>query len=455
MKIGKWNLNLTKAVNKIEAPFGLVWQKNGFVLQNTDTEKLLNDGYGANSTVYGMIKTMHDKFASIPWILYKVKNQQKAKQYKVLSSGYNEKALMRSLNIKASAFDEVDNDEHELIKIWDKPNAYQTGQQFREQLILFMKATGAAPVYSNKGLSGTKPLSLHSLPSQFIRLQPDPSLQTFDKVFYTITGEQIEIPVDQFLYWRYANPFYTHTGEHIYGLSPLRAGARVLKADNENMDAMAFTFANKGATGVFVPRDAAAAQQAAANKDDIRRIVDDRTNGRDYGKARTYINQPMDLITFGMTAVEMESINAHIQNKENLANLYNFPVLLTQMAKGTDSRYTDAIKYLVTNTLYPDLTGMRDWLNEWLIPAFGYAEGEYYFDFDITALPELQEDMDKMANIAVSLVGKGIINRNEARAVLKYDEAPDEAMKKFTVDGTVTPLEAVFDAMTDIDPEIM
>jgi hypothetical protein len=98
---------------------------------------------------------------------------------------------------------------------------------------------------------------------------------------------------------------------------------------------------------------------------------------------------------------------------------------------------------------------MRDWLNEWLIPSFGYAEGEYYFDFDITALPELQEDMDKMTNIAVSLVGKGIINRNEARAVLKYDEAPDEAMKKFTVDGTVTPLEAVFDAMTDIDPEIM
>lgn len=448
MKILGWELSARKAMRTVDAPFGMVWTPNGFVTQNTDPARLLRDGYNLNSTVYGMIMTMYTKFATIPWILYKVKNNTKASQYKTLTSGYHGKAIPDMLRLKAAAFDEIEN---EVTELWNKPNDYQTGHQFREHLLLFLKATGAAPIYINKGLSGTKPLSLHSLPSQYIKLWADQSLQTFSKAAYTITGADVDIPLDQFIYWKYPNPNYDITGSHIYGLSPLKAASRVLKADNENMEAQAFTFSNKGATGVFTPKDAATAQNASTQVDTIRNAVDFRANGREYGKARTYINNPMDLHTFGMTAQEMESIAAAVQNKENLANVYNFPPYLIQMAKGTDNKYDDAIKYLVTNTLYPDLTGMRDLLNGIILPMFGYKEGQYFFDFDITCLPELQDDIAILRDTAIQLVGSGILNRNEARDLLKYDKVPNTLMDEFTTNTTVQPLSAAFDVMTDID----
>ena len=53
--------------------------------------------------------------------------------------------------------------------------------------------------------------------------------------------------------------------------------------------------------------------------------------------------------------------------------------------------------------LYPELVKLRDELNRWLTPKYGE---NLYIDFDFSAIPELQEDMDKMvAQLGPSLVG--------------------------------------------------
>lgn len=451
MKIFGWQLN-KKAATRIEPPFGMRYTPHGFVFSDGKTEVLLKDGFGMNSTVYSIISIMSKKFASVPWILYKTKTgkTQAAKRYKTLTDGYAASVLAAE-RLKAVTFDEVTG-EHEILTLFDKPNTHQTGEELRESILQFRKATGAAPIFMNTGLSRSKPVALEVYPSQYIVLEPDETLQSFRKVAYTITGAQVEIPKEQFIYWKYPNPFYSLTGEHLYGLAPLKAGARVLGSDNENMDAQAFTFKHKGSTGMFTPKTIEDANAAAKQVDQIRQAIDDRANGRDYGKARSYSNVPMDLHTYGMTAAEMDSLRIHIQNKEDLCNIFNFPPLLLISATGTDNRYDAAIKYLLTNSLYNDLTGYRALWNEIIIPAFGYAEGEYFLDFDLSAIPEMQEDMEKLV---ASLDKMWWLTGNEKRIVTKYDELAVPEMNEILVPSGYQPLSAAFDASTNIDPNIM
>src|SRR5690242_2871129 len=94
------------ALRRIDAPLNLVWSPNGFVISDAKTATLLKEGFACNSTIYGMIMTMYSKFASIPWILYKVKagKQSKARQYKTLTGAYSDKGWLDTLRLKANAF---------------------------------------------------------------------------------------------------------------------------------------------------------------------------------------------------------------------------------------------------------------------------------------------------------------------------------------------------------------
>lgn len=453
MKIFGINFGKKAVMRQIDTPFNVQYTSYGWTFNDGVANKMIKDGYNLNSSVYSIVKIMQDKFSVVPWMLYKVKDKQKAKRYKLLTESLHVSTLDK-IRLKASAFDEVVDNRHPLLELFNKPNTYQNGEDFRNEALMFRKLTGATAFFVNKGLAGTsEPLELNILPSQYIVLFPDPSLLTYARVAYNITGAYVNIPVENFIYWKYANPNWDLTGCHLYGMSPLKAAARVLCADNENMDAQAYTFHHKGATGLFTPKDVESANALQGQSDQIREAIDLRTNGRDYGKPRTYLHAPLDLHTFGMTAQEMETIAAHTQNKEDLCNPFNFPAYLLQMAKGTDSKYNDAIKYLLTNTIYNDLTSYRAIWNEQIIPQFGLGD-QYYFDFDLTAFPEMQEEIEKMISGATMLVDRGILNRNEARVMMKYDEAEDPLMNEFTVGTGVQPLSAAFDVMTDINPDI-
>jgi phage portal protein BeeE len=51
---------------------------------------------------------------------------------------------------------------------------------------------------------------------------------------------------------------------------------------------------------------------------------------------------------------------------------------------------------LVTNTIVPAIASLRDELNRWLVSKNG--NDQYYVDFDIQALPELQKNILELFN---------------------------------------------------------
>ena len=78
---------------------------------------------------------------------------------------------------------------------------------------------------------------------------------------------------------------------------------------------------------------------------------------------------------------------------------------------------------------------LRDELNKWLIPNVG--SGNEFIDFDVTALPELQKDIEKLVS---QLVSAYWLTLDEKRIAMNYEPLGGEFAKAFINSG-LTPIE--------------
>jgi len=419
-----------KKAAKAEAlPFKLIWTGSGFSMIPIGINSYIN-GYTGNSAVYSIVTAEMDKFADIPFYVYKVKDRQKADRYnRMTKSGYNKNALLT----KSSAFDEVMEGDP-AADLMRKPNTYQTEGEFRKMWLMFLKLAGLAPVYSNTGLVGKTPLSIHVLPPQWVTLVPDASLMDAMKVYFSPMGAGVnELDRMKVYLSKYQNPDVQTDGSHLYGLSPLKAALLDLQSSNDSSKAMAKMYQNGGARGAFTPKQILNEVQVPQ----LRTAINDWLNGTDNKANVGGMSLPLDYHDIGLTSVDMELLKGRQMTDERLATVFKFPPALLR----SDNKYDNAdaaLRFLVTNGIYSDLVAYREMWNQWLLPMFGKAG--YYVDFDISILPEMQGDMQKLSEQAIKLVGSGIINRNEARDLLKWDAVDDEMMNLYTVTGSVIPI---------------
>jgi hypothetical protein len=95
----------------------------------------------------------------------------------------------------------------------------------------------------------------------------------------------------------------------------------------------------------------------------------------------------------------------------------------------------EAKKALYQNAVIPELVKLRDELNRWLVPMYG---DNLYLDFDFTAVPELQEENDKVVQ---QLSSAWWITPNEKRAVMNYGKDEDTpAMDDYYIPSNLLPV---------------
>jgi hypothetical protein len=138
--------------------------------------------------------------------------------------------------------------------------------------------------------------------------------------------------------------------------------------------------------------------------------------------------------------------------KEVLCNIFRIhPALLSSDASTLDNM-KEARKALMTMSVMPDMDDLRDNLNN-LIERY-YGEG-YYVDYDIMAIEELQDDLEKLSR---TLAGMDWITIDEKRNATNYDEYdpdPGNPAKLLYTDMSKIPLGYGMDSGFDsIDSEI-
>lgn len=435
-----YNQNMFRFVNG-----GIVWDK-----QNPQT--FIEKGYQTNADVYSIIRIITRKLAACPWLLYEIKDEKSFNRYKALTSSATDKIEIKAqaLYHKVKGLKEIQG--HAIQDFIERPNPDQSRADFMENWAGYKLITGNSYLYGmapeigvNQGLIQRG----YVLPAHYMEIIGGDFLDPVKSYKLKFGDAALAFPKGSVLHSRYWNSDFGPNGEHLYGQSPLRAGARVMAKNNKGVELAVKANSNSGAVGFIsseseqFPLDEeqfnalkSKLKEALGSNEDWERIIP--TNG--FMKWTQVGLPPADLQL-------MEGLNI---DRKTLCNLYGVSdVLLNSDAGAKYDNVQQAYKGLITNVIAPELTSLRDDLNRWLVEPYNKKEGKKYFlDFDLSAYPEMAADMKTLAEW---LEKSYDLTPNEKREIKGFQRLEKPGMDEILVPANVMPLSQLFVSQEDYE----
>ena len=405
------------------------------ILWNPENDRsYIDEGYRKNATVYSLINIITKAATTIPFQVYEKQSENDLKRYKALTSGTLDSSTMyQAKMLQKHALVEVSHTP--LHKLLERPNPAQSYNSWLTELIAFGKLTGNRYVYGIGPDSGPNQgtyTELYVLPSQVVEIVSNGLMQPIKEYRIEYNG-QYSMPAEEVLHIKDFNPYYDGTGSHLYGQSPLRAGLRSLTTNNEAVTTGVKYLQNQTARGVLMSEEGDLNEvQAQQLKDKFRQQYQGSNNGGDV----IITPKKLSWVNFGLNAADVSLIDQYNASIKDICNIFNVPVqLLNNTEASTYNNIKEAKKALYQNAVIPELIKLRDELNRWLVPMYG---DNLYLDFDFTAIPELQEENDKVVQ---QLSSAWWITPNEKRAVMNYGKDEDTpAMDDYYIPSNLLPV---------------
>jgi len=422
---------------------GVIPINTGAILQSYDAQKYTN-AYSENADVYAIVSFLARKCASIPWYVYTMNEGQKAKssllKYKQLTKGGISNIETALIHRKNAYDDTMIQENTPLSNLLNNPNSYQSQDAFFENLFGYRFLSGETFLWGNRGnIPNGKFVELLILPSQYTDIIPDPT-DLYGILGYQLDnmGATINLAKADVMQWKSWNPnFNVTTREHMRGLSPIRAAWNNYLMGVEAQKSAASQMANGGAKGALVPKVVGnqIPMVTELQASQMQRALADRINNNSKGGSVAMLQTPWDYLNFGLSNSEMQIIDSMKFSLEQWCRVFGMPVVLFSADNMSDNNYQNALRDLVTNTIVPMLGQLRDELNKWLIPNVG--AGNEYIDFDVSALPELQKDIEKLVS---QLTQAYWLTLDEKRIAMNYEPLGGEFDKAYINSGLV-PIE--------------
>jgi len=383
------------------------------VSSTENDDSYINQGYRYNATIYSIINLITKSATNIPFCVYEVQSSNDLKRYKSLTSGdFNSTSLHNAKIIQKKAMVELEGTD--LHKILERPNPAQSYNTWISEIIAFGLLTGNRYIYGiapETGAGAGKFKELYVMPSQVMQINSGGLFKPVDHYTLEYNGT-FEIPAEQILHIKDFNPYYDGTGSHLYGMSPLKAGLRVMDANNEALTTGLKYLQNQTARGVLMSEEGDINEvQARQLKDKFKQQYQGSKNAGDV----IITPKKLSWVNFGLNASDLSLIEQYNATIKDLCNIYGVPVqLLNNTDSATYNNQKEAKKSLYVNAVIPQLVKIREELNRWLTPQYG---DKLYIDFDFTVIPELQEEMEKVVG---QMSQAWWITPNEKRAAMSY-----------------------------------
>lgn len=414
MGLGTWLFSRTKLYKELMRSVGTqVYQELLRYVQNRpayppdNIETYINDGYLFNPYVYSIVSFIAQKAGAIPWGVYEVKNDKALHLYKSTT-----KPDLNSRIVRTKALIAIEN--HELSELFIKPNVLQGWAEFFEQVAGFKLITGDSYVHCvgpSGGLNAGKVKELWSIPSQIIKPVAGDRTEPIKGYQYMQIPELL--PTEQIIHLKYWTPEYLN-GTFLYGISPIRAGKRVVTRSNASYDASVSSFQNMGAFGIISANGKSEVDFTEEQADMIEKRFARKTGPKNWGKP---------LITaadirwqqIGMSPVDLNIIENDKMDLRTLCSIYHVPSeLFNDSANKTYSNTKEAGSAVYTNAVLPLLNQFRDAFNM-------FIKGKYpeniYIDYDASMISELQDDL---VMITAAIGNAWWINPNERRDIMNF-----------------------------------
>lgn len=228
-------------------------------------------------------------------------------------------------------------------------------------------------------------------------------------------GASFEIPLEDMVYIKLENP---GTGEEdVRGLSPVKVLANRLTRVQSNIDVSVSQLQNGGLPGVLFDKSPAFTPELAnLHKENFSRFLTNSSN-----KSAPYImGGEVGYIPIGSTLADLDLASLADIDFDKICNVYGVSsTWFNNHNAATESNVKQMIQLVYTNAVLPNILRVQDAINNQVVSEINPNAVIMY---DISDIPELQEDMVAKANTYASMP---IIIPNEVREGMGFDKIDD------------------------------
>jgi|GEM_PF-3520302 len=351
---------------------------------------------------------------------------QKKTGSKVKFDRYYSKAITNEKRSALKALALTELEEHDLNRLFDNPNGYQSGIELMED---FWHWYGFGNGYLwfetlGEGTRNKSVVHIHCLPSCSVEVVESNNYETPVKeyVYTTRIGLQLRIPPEQILHLKHWN----NTPGSLEGLGVDTVAAMDISLNNSNNVAQGAVFINGGRGTLFssdigVDKDGEVVEKMTAEQmEALRETMQRELVGAHNNRKMYYTNGFISAQNFGDSMAEMELISAETNNWKSIFAICGIPVALAPITEAsTENNVKAGYKALVTNLIVSELRKFDQKLTQ--KAAIFYPNDKIIAAHDLTEYTELAPDLEIMKNV----YGMPSLMEDERRAIFGYDELPD------------------------------
>lgn len=401
---------------------------NGTLVSMADTGiNYIKEGYNINDIVYSIIKIQKDKIKVAPWSLFEIQDESSLKQRNALLKTKGALNAKKILELTRKALVPINESKGgKWADLLRYPNDEQTFSDFIAYGCGYKMLNGNKYIWGDKlagGKNEGKPNSLWVMPSQYVTIYVDKGQRWPVKV----NGYSLSIfpsqnfRAEEIMHEKEDTYDCDTSGNYLYGMSPIRPMLMRINQSNSLLKTNTAKVQNGGVEALIFAKYQAGQQPTESSFKAMQEIkgklINEYTGPDNWGKI-VASNIELGVEKLGLNPVELDVYRAQLSDMRFMCNIFGVPSqLLNDPENKSHNNVTEAEKALTTRCAIPQLISSRDNLNRWA-HTNGGLPGNWIIDFDISAYPELQDDMGKTAEWVTMTAPYAAYSPNEIRGFM-------------------------------------
>lgn len=456
-KLQRWILGkeLVEKINSIETKRAIYQPgvryvfDNGRIVSPADNKtEYIRSGYTINDIVYAVVNLILDKVRLPYWNINRIVDQSSLKKYEALMARKNlsGKDWKKALQYKEDAMEPLETfnlQEGKLKDLITYPNEEEIWQDHVTNNCGFKLLTGDSYQYGTPLKAGANqgiPDSLDTLPAHLMTIKTTDEFPPRASSYELMTWNQ-RFTKEEILHEKYWNPDWGFQGQHLYGLSPLKAALKNITRNNSAKDSSTAKFQNGGVEGfAYFDDQRFSAEQGLQQMQALKIKMAEEYSGPDNAGKISMSGYKMGYIPLGLSPVELAIIESEKWDAIMFCNIFGVPPELLGLVQKTYNNVKEAEKALTTRCAIPLLTSKKNYLNRKLLTDWGFKGKNVYLDYDTDCFTELQVDITETLTGITKLTMR---TPNEEREAIGWDALKEpEAYEVWVNDGSkMVPLE--------------
>lgn len=371
----------------------------------------------ASSTMFGIVNRLSVATAAIDW------------------------ELMRNMGT-GNEDDDEPVESHLALDVWNNPNPFMTGQEYREILQQHIDLTGEG--WTVFGKTGKWPTSMW--PVRPDRMAPVPSATDYLSGYvYSNQGEKVPLRIDECMFIRMPNP-----NDAYRGLGPVQSLLLTIDAMRYGAQWNRNTFLNNGEPGgVIEVMDGIGDDDF----DEFAKRWDEMHRGVAKAGRIAILEGGMKWVPNGYSPKDMQFVQLQTVGRDVIYEAYGMPKSAMGVTENVNRANASAGKELFQEQLVvPRLDRIKRAANKDFLPQFGPTAKGLYFRPKDPVPPNSDEQRQELSTKAQAALWLNQANEYDAADILVAVGLPEIKLKA-KPDPVVPPVVPVPAVVPPVEPE--